>query len=137
MAYDASNSLWTQTLRFDVSDVARVKPDLSYAFRLQQFVHVEGQLPGGVAFDSSGDCIVAHAANARALAPGVRFDAYSPTGAITFTHDKPPADLVSSPLLADGVTPVALAADHNHHVALGGDFGGSASIPWIQVIEVP
>lgn len=138
MAYGAGNFLCTQTMDSGVSDVARVAPDLSYAFTAQQRVDADIEFTGGVAFDSSGDCIVAHITNdVVAAAFGVRFDAYSPTGAITFTHNKPAADEVAGPLLADGVTASALATDHNHHVALSGDFGGFGAIPWIQVLAVP
>ena len=137
MTYGAGNFLCTQTMSSSVSDAALVAPDLSYAWRVQQGVSASGSFTGGVAFDSSGDCIVAHMTSERALALGVRFDARSPTGAITFTHDKPATDLVAGPLLADGVTPSALAADHDHHIALGGEFGGFGEVPWIQVFEMP
>jgi hypothetical protein len=66
---------------------------------------------------------------------GLRIEVFSPTGTSTWTHLKPMNSVpFGAPIQVDAVTPKAIAADANHHVAIAGTYAG---FPWIQIYAMP
>jgi hypothetical protein len=85
---------------------------------------------------STGDVVAMRGVTEANLAPGMRLEVFSPTGTSTWTHSKPSISVpVGAPLAVDGVTPVAIAADGNHHLAIAGSY--AVNMPWIQVYALP
>jgi hypothetical protein len=135
MAFDANNVLYAHTSHEFASVVERVTPSLD-----DVIIHhsTDSGSPIGfaaaTAIDSTGQCVVARGLN-DGLRIGVRLDAYAPNGTITFTINKPGADLAEGPFLKASITPTALATDTDHHAALGGIFLDST--PIIRVYTLP
>jgi hypothetical protein len=136
LTYDVHNALCSQTTYGpgDGVTVSRIDSSLASAFSKAEGT-TDQPTHMAVVVASTGDIVAVRAATNQVLGGGVRLEAFSPTGTSTWTHTKTPSDLVPDFMEVDGVEVKALAADGNHHVAVGGTYNYDS--PWIQIYQMP
>jgi hypothetical protein len=133
MTFDASNALCSVTTSFSLAHTSRILSDTTLAFEDRDREIGFGIPAGaGIAIDSLGEVVTARWL-VDEVSTGLRLRVFSPTGEITWTHDKTTEDRFD--IVADGVTLTQLATDANRHVAVGGDW--NTDTPWIQVYAMP
>jgi hypothetical protein len=139
LVYDSASYLCSQNEDSFEATVSRFAPDLTKVFATTESYNYGFRPPNGIVIDSGGDLVAVRSAwDPGHLDTGLRIEVFTSTGTSTWTHVKTPYEPPSppQPMVSDGVTPMAVAADANHHVAIAGSYAGGG-MSWIQVYAMP
>jgi hypothetical protein len=135
LIYDAQNFLCSVTTHGRFAHASRIAPDGTTVFSTTERVFSGIDPPAGIVVDSRGEVVTVRNSDdsGTGIATGMLIKVWSATGELLWTHNKPSTPQMI--ILDDGVTPSAIAADGDHHVAVGGVYNDFT--PWIQVYAMP
>jgi hypothetical protein len=136
IAYDPQGFLAAATTGFELEVVSRNAQDGSVAFASGTDVESVGPAAIGVAVDSASDVIGVRTVNDNDFPPGMHFDAFSSSGALIATLDKPANEVVvADQFFDDGVFLSMIAGSTSKRFAIAGNY--NLGEPWIEVFQLP
>jgi hypothetical protein len=119
---------------FSHAVVSRITSAGAVTISNYESVSAGGSIAVFIAVDAANDVIAGRPLVDSPLG-GLQLRVFTPTGPITWTHQKPGDPPLNAYSIDDAVTPSDLATDAFQHVAVVGTYGYSQ--PWLQIYAMP